>query len=195
MKFMGLISGAYGKGKNARKIDDIGSMFDLDNIIAGISDSMLTRYRMYYYRHSAEYDFSGNPITNVRPQEIMARITECIVNYRKDICRLILKWAVPMMVHMYGQNLFDGQTHFYSRLKGHTEGHLTRLINKAVPEGIRNINHLGWPKSFEYQTAYSATRYRRNGSDVYTYYTQIKLYPRGMNPDQYWIMFEIPQEL
>lgn len=195
MKFMGLITDIAINGNKARKIDDIGSMFDLDNITAGISDSMLTRYRMYYYRHSAEYDFSGNPITNVRPQEIMARIKECIVNYRKDICRLILKWAVPMMVHMYGQNLFDGNPHYYSRLKGHSEAPLTRLINKAVPEGIRNINHLGWPGSFEFEVTYNATRYRRNGSDVYTYYTQIKLYPRGTNPDQYRIIFEIPQEL
>ena len=184
---MGLITDIAINRNKARKIDDINSLFDLDNINAYISDRVLTRYHSYYC------GFIGFDQENIAsPSKIKERIRECIEDHKKDICRLILKWAVPMMVHMYGQNLFDGQTHFYSRLKGHTEGHLTRLINKAVPEGIRNINHLGWSKSFEYETTYSATRYRRNGSDVYTYYTQIKLYPRGMNPDQYWIMFEIP---
>lgn len=195
MRFMGLISDIKEKGKNARKIDNVNSLFDLDNIIAGVSDRVLTRYKSYYYTHSAEYDFLGIPITSIQPQEIMARIKECIVNYRKDICKLVLRWAVPMLTHIYGQNLFDGHTHYYSRLKGHTEAPLTRLINKAIPAGIRNINHLGWPGSFEFEVAYNATRYRKPGSDVYIYYTQIKLYPRGMDPSQYWIILEIPQEL
>lgn len=192
---MGLISDIKEKGKNARKIDNVNSLFDLDNIIVEVSDRVLTRYRTYYYIHSAEYDFLGIPITNVQPQEIMARIKECIVNYRKDICKLVLRWAVPMLTHIYGQNLFDEHVHYYSRLKGHTEAPLTRLINKAIPAGIRNINHLRWPGSFEFEVAYNATRYRRPGSDVYIYYTQIKLYPRGKDPSQYWIILEIPQEL
>ena len=186
---MGLITDIAINGNKARKIDDINSLFDLDNINVYISDRVLTRYHSYC-------GFIGfDQENNTSPSKIKERIRECIEDHKKDICRLILKHAVPMLVHMHGQGLFDGHTHYYSRLKGHTEGHLTRLINKAVPEGIRNINHLGWPKSFEYETAYSATRYRRDDSDTYRKYTQIVLYPKGMNPDQYWIKFEIPQEV
>lgn len=191
---MGLITDIAINGNKARKIDDIGSMFDLDNINVYISDRVLTIYNAYYYNFG-NFDFFGESFDHTRPSEIKKRIEECIEDHKKDVCRLILKWAVPMMIHMYGQNLFDGQTHYYSRLKGHTEGHLTRLINKAVPEGVRNINHLGWPKSFEYQTAYNVIRYRRDDNDTYRKYTQIVLYPKGMNPNQYWIIFEIPQEL
>ena len=191
---MGLITDIAINGNKARKIDDINSLFDLDNINVYISDRVLTIYNAYYYNFG-NFDFFGESFDQTRPSEIKKRIEECIEDHKKDICRLILKHAVPMLIHMHGQSLFDGHIHYYSRLKGHTEGHLTRLINKAVPEGVRNINHLGWPKSFEYQTAYNATKYRKNDSDIHIDCTQIVLYPKGMNPNQYWIMFEIPQEL
>ena len=187
---MGLITDIAINGNKARNIDDINSLFDLDNINAYISGRVLTRYNSYYC------GFIGfDQETIASPSKIKERIRECIEDHKKDICRLILKHAVPMLVIIYGQNLFDGHTHYYSRLEGHTEAPLTRLINKAVPEGIRNINHLGWPKSFEYETTYSATGYRRDDSDTYRKYTQIVLYPKGTNPYQYWIKFEIPQKL
>lgn len=187
---MGLITDITTNGNKARKIDDINSLFDLDNINAYISGRVLAGYNSYYC------GFIGFDQENIAsPFEIKERIRECIEDHKNDICRLILRHVVPMLVIRHGQNLFDGRTHYYSRLGGHTEAPLTRLINKAVPKGIRNINYLGWPKSLEYQAAYSATKYRKNDSDIYIDYTQIVLYPKGMNPDQYWIMFEIPQEL
>ena len=190
MKFMGLITDTAINGNKARKIDDINSLFDLDNINAYVNNKALTRCGTYYC------DFIRFDQENIAsPSEIKERIRECIEEHKKNMCRLILKHAVPMLVIIYDQSLFDGRTHYYSRFECHTDGHLTRLINKAVPEGIRNINYLGWPKSFEYQVAYSATRYRRDDSDTYQKYTQIVLYPKGMNPNQSWIMFEIPQEL